>query len=370
MEGSLKKLGSGVEDVLTQLGQFLIPVLTRVVEVVADVVGYFDKNRTAAIALGVGVGAIVAVLGTFAIATGVAKLATITQTVAMGAWGAATAVWSGITTAATAVMGAFDAVMDANPIALIVLAIVGLVAVFVLLVTHLKEVGQILGVVFGWFKAIPKEILGVFVGAVTWLFGIGKDIVTGLFNGVKNIWTTVTGWLGGIGKLITTAIGNLGTLLYNIGKSIITGLFNGIKAIWKDVTGFIGSIGSWISKHKGPLEADAVLLTPHGMAIMNGLHAGLKAGIPPILSTLSNLSGQMGSALGSGPSLSMTGSASLGARTSLAGAGASGAGGGVTFAPVYNLNVAGDVSPQTVQLLDAKIRQHDQQLYSQFQASR
>jgi TP901 family phage tail tape measure protein len=87
MEGSLKKLGSGVEDVLTQLGQFLIPVLTRVVEVVADVVGYFDKNRTAAIALGVGVGAIVAVLGTFAIATGVAKLATITQTVAMGAWG-------------------------------------------------------------------------------------------------------------------------------------------------------------------------------------------------------------------------------------------------------------------------------------------
>jgi len=373
LEGSIKKLGSGFQDLLTQLGQFLIPILTKVVSVVASVVTYFDKNRGAAVALGIGIGAVASVLGVFAVATGIAKLATIAQAVAMGAWTVATTVWSVATGAASIAMGVFNAIMDANPIALIVLAIAGLVAAFVLLVTHLKQVGQILGVVFGWFKAIPKEILGVFVGAVTWLFNIGKDIVTGLWNGVKNIWTTVTGWFGDIGKLITTAIGDLGSLLFNIGKSIITGLFNGIKAIWNDVTGFIGGIGSWIGKHKGPIEADAVLLVPHGMAIMSGLHAGLKAGIPPILSTLSNLSGQMGNSLsvGRGSSLSLIGGGSLGARSSFAGAGAGSSGsGGVVVNNTYNLRVTGDVSPQTVLLLDAKIKQHDQQLFTQLQAMR
>jgi len=267
-------------------------------------------------------------------------------------------------------MGAFDAVMDANPIALIVLAIVGLIAVGVLLITHWKDVTKAAAAVWhditGFFTSLWKDITHIFDSVVSFLAGVWHNITSGVTTGFNAVITFVTG----IPKKILDALGDLGSILLNAGKAILQGFLNGILSIWKDVTGFFSGIGSWISKHKGPLEADAVLLTPHGIAIMSGLHAGLKAGIPPILATLSNLSGQMGSALGSGPSLSMTGSATLGARTSLAGAGASGAGGGVTFAPVYNLNVAGDVSPQTAQLLDAKIRQHDQQLYSQFQASR
>jgi TP901 family phage tail tape measure protein len=372
LEGSIKKLSSGFQDILTQLGQFLIPILTKVVGVVASVVSYFDRNRAAAVALGIGIGAITAVLGTFAVATGIAKLASITSAVAMGAWGAATAVWSGITTAATVVMGAFNLVMDANPIALIILAVAGLIAIGVLLITHWKQVTAAAAAVWhditGFFKSLWHDITGIFNGIASFLGGVWHTITTGVSTGFDAVIAFITG----IPKKILDALGDLGNLLLNAGKAILTGFLNGILSIWKNITGFFGGIGNWIKQHKGPIEADAVMLVPHGMAIMSGFHAGLKAGIPPILSTLNGLSTSIGGALNvRGTGLTLLGSPSLARRSAVAGAGAAGgSGGSVTYAPTYNMPITGDVSPQTVRLIDQMLQKHDQELITVLNAGR
>jgi hypothetical protein len=41
--------------------------------------------------------------------------------------------------------------------------------------------------VLQWFKDLPKKLLGYFVGANLWLAQVGIDIVTGLWNGIKDM---------------------------------------------------------------------------------------------------------------------------------------------------------------------------------------
>jgi hypothetical protein len=51
-----------------------------------------------------------------------------------------------------------------------------------------------------------------------------------------------------------------------------------VGAVWD----FVSGIGDKIASLKGPLPYDRQLLVPAGLAIMGGLHAGLKEGFKPI----------------------------------------------------------------------------------------
>ena len=157
--------------------------------------------------------------------------------------------------------------------------------------------------VWTWLTQLPGNILKFFTAFPGLLLNIGEFLITGLFNGVKYIWNNIGTWLTNLKNVVLGFFTGAITWLYNIGKAILQGLWNGILSVWNDLTGWIGGIGNWIKSHKGPIEADAVMLYPHGMAIMQGLHNGLKAGIPPILATLTNLSAQMGNAVSSGGKL-------------------------------------------------------------------
>jgi TP901 family phage tail tape measure protein len=391
LKGQVDILKSGFGDLATNLGSVLVPILTKVISAVTSVAEYFEKNRTAALALGIGVGLLAAGLTAMVTILLATKVATMAQAAATSVVAIAQGVWNGITTVATGLQWLFNAALLANPIALVILAIVAIIAIGVLLITHWTQVvaiaqtvwkdvsgfftsmwhdvssavGNLVGDVVGFFAGLYTKIQNALSGAVTWLVTTGGNIVTGLLNGVKNIWTTVNNWFNGLALTVQGWLGGAGTWLFNIGKSIITGLLNGIKSAINDVKNFVSGIAGSIMSWKGPLDYDATILIPHGNAIMAGLVAGIQQGLNgPVKAAL----GQVTSTI-AGTSLSPM---SLGAgNLAVAGGGGGGIGGAASGRQInitYNIPVTGDMSPQTALYVRQQFDQHDQQLITTLNA--
>lgn len=237
--------------------------------------GFTDAESAASAATGV--------WGTFG-----GKISTaITAIKSWGVWSklaaAATKVWTGI-------QAAFDAVMDANPIALVVIAIAALVAGIIYAYTHFKgfrdfvkaagrdiataftflwhaadvafhAVVHAVAVAFDWIKGHWSLILAILTGpvglAVRFIVQHWQQIYTGAVNMVHSVVT----WFRNLPHMILTAVGNLGNLLFTAGKNIIQGLISGITSMAGSVGHAIGGIVSDIRNFlpfspakKGPLS--------------------------------------------------------------------------------------------------------------------
>lgn len=46
-----------------------------------------------------------------------------------------------------------------------------------------------------WVEALPGRVRGFFAGAGQWLYQAGRDIINGLWNGLKSVWTSVSNWI-------------------------------------------------------------------------------------------------------------------------------------------------------------------------------
>jgi hypothetical protein len=97
------------------------------------------------------------------------------------------------------------------------------------------------------------------------------------------------GFVAGIpGQIIGFFVG-LGSMLWDAGSQIIGGLLDGLKAGFQGVMDFVGGIGDWIASNKGPKAYDMALLIPAGGWIMGGLSKGLRAEIPELQRTMSDI---------------------------------------------------------------------------------
>jgi hypothetical protein len=65
-------------------------------------------------------------------------------------------------------------------------------------------------------------------------------------------------------------------MVSNIGKDIINGLWDGMKSTWNSVSSWLGSLGGAIGNLKGPPEKDKILLVNNGMLIFQGLQKGME----------------------------------------------------------------------------------------------
>lgn len=155
-----------------------------------------------------------------------------------------------------------------------------------------------------FIQGIINGIIWVVNGIVSVIQGV-INLVTGLingnwsqaFNGFKQIVHGAVqgalGFLGGIGSAIGRIFAGAGSWLWNAGKSILTGLLNGLKSAWRSVTSFVGGIGSWIVKHKGPISYDRRMLVPAGKAIMGGFDKSLKTGWKDVQRTVNGMNAQI-----------------------------------------------------------------------------
>ena len=201
------------------------------------------------------------------------------------------------TVAETEAQEGADVAMEANPIGILIVGIVALVAAFVLLWNKSsafrdfwkdvwRDIEGAAVAVFDWVKGHWPLILGILTGPI----GLAVvEIATHwdqIIHGVESMYDTVIGWFKRLPGNIVSALGDLGNLLLNAGRAILEGFLHGLEDAWGDVTNFVSGIAGWISSHKGPIEVDAVLLRPHGRAIMGGLVGGLQDGMPALTSQL------------------------------------------------------------------------------------
>lgn len=122
---------------------------------------------------------------------------------------------------------------------------------------------QIIGtLVSGLIESIPTiianipQIINAIVNTIlafNWL-NLGKNIITGLNNGIGSMVTAVKNAANQIVNTIKTNISKLPSEMLSIGKNIVQGLWNGIKGMgtWikNQVSGFVGGI---VSSVKGVL---------------------------------------------------------------------------------------------------------------------
>ena len=216
-----REMRSAMEGVKTSIGQALIPVMVKLAQTVLPVVQTFaDLLRkspmlsTAVIALG----------------TAFAGMMVVTKVIA-------------IVKGFTGAMAGLNAVMAANPIVLVVLAVAALVAG--LIIAYQKV---------GWFR----------------------DGVDAAFNGVLSVAKSVFGWIKGNWPLL------LGILTgpFGLAVGLIIKNFDKIKTAAKDV---VESIKRFFSGLPGAISG---LLAGIGPAIGNALKDAVKAVLPGPLAKL------------------------------------------------------------------------------------
>jgi phage-related protein len=198
--------------------------------------------------------------------------------------------------------------------------------------------------------SLAGTIMGVLAGAITWVVGI-VGTVAGAFgkmkDGIVSAWNNVIGWIKGIPGAIMSALGNFGTMLLNAGKDLLTGLWNGITGaaswLWGKIKSFFADLlPGWVQDMLGissPSKVFAELgrFTMHGFA--EGITDGARVAVAAATSAVSAVTDQV---------TGMTGSLSLSAAGSYGGGGYDFGDSGAGRGNVYQTTVSGVASPEQV----------------------
>lgn len=163
---------------------------------------------------------------------------------------------------------------------------------------QLKSLGKSLGIVIDAFGLWVRWAAKV-GGALRRVGGFVMDLARTVLNGAKSFDKFTRSVIDKIGAAlnyvrsvpgkIKGALGGLGNILYAAGRQVIGGLIDGIVDKAEDLWNELKSITSKIPLHKGPPAKDRKLLTPAGVAIMEGLIGGIESQRPKLESVLEKI---------------------------------------------------------------------------------
>lgn len=273
---AIGNIGKAFESVLGAIAVAVPPVLN----VLSSVFGFIAANKDIFAPLAVGILTLVAAIK----------------------------VWQTTTALITAVQAAFNVVLAANPIGVVIVAVVALVAALTYFFTK-TETGKKIMQGFGQFVA------GVWNGIKAGLAAVGnffskiwagiKSVISGVINWVKSNWplllAIITGPIGlavafvikhwdkikngaanmirGLigffkslpGKIVS-AIGNMGRLLYDSGKNLVQGLLNGAGSLLSRIGQFfLDKLPGFI---KGPFKKALGIASPSKVFAQYGKYIG------------------------------------------------------------------------------------------------
>lgn len=256
LNGDLTALGSQLEGVQIAIYEKFEPALRDGVDVLSGlldainfVVEHSTEFITALAAMGAGVAAYVAY--------------TTALKIMEEGWTALTIV----TKAQTAAQWLLNAAMNANPIGLIIAAIVALVTAFVMLwnkseafrefwIGLWEKIKEVAGIAWeaikGFFSSAWEWVQGVWSAAVEWfsfiwegikaVFSVVGEVLGGFFSSawqaIQIVWGVVVAYFQNVWNGIKK--------IFSVVKSVLSGDFqgawNGIKAIWDTVKGYFSGI--------------------------------------------------------------------------------------------------------------------------------
>lgn len=169
-----KSIKASVEAIGTSLGTALLPMvqklLAEVIKIIGPIVTWVQGHSKLAATILMVVGGIVALIGALKMVMGVAQ-------------------------AFTVVMGLLDVEMDANPVGLVIIAIVALVA----------------AIIYAWNH-----------------FKVFRDVVMAVWNAMKTVFTV--GWA--VLKAVFNAIATAATFVWHIMEAAFHGIIAAAKAVW------------------------------------------------------------------------------------------------------------------------------------------
>lgn len=213
--------------------------------------------------------------------------------------------------AATVAQAAFDVVIDANPISLLIIALVALGGALIYVTTHMQQTGdfmaslsdkftrlpmaiQLLVAAFAPFIALPLEIVGhwsaisgFFQGIVNyvtfafqqWQINI-QNISLAMAGFVMGVWNGLTGFFGGVVGAIAGAMSAISSWFW----SIVSGAANAVN----NVVAWVASLPGRILGAVGSLGG---LLYSAGSAVMSGFLSGLTSGFESVKNFVGNIAG-------------------------------------------------------------------------------
>lgn len=245
---SSDKMAIAFKEVQESIGTLLLPAFEKLSGWAQTLARYMQENAQVFVV----VGAAVAVLAGAVIA---AKVAIVTYNAVMTIWGA-------ITKAVAAAQWLLNAALSANPIGIVIIAIVALIAAIVLLWNNSETfrnivmavweaVQKAISAVVDWFvdNVVPwiKRAVEFIVGYYQFLWSIVKTV----FNAVRTIIKTVVDWFRkNVVRWIEAAV-NLIVGYYEFLWKIVETAWNGIRTV-------IDAVASWFRDTIAPIIGNVV----------------------------------------------------------------------------------------------------------------
>lgn len=257
MYDKLVLAGMGVGDLASGMTNFLIPMAAMATSI--NAIGVASIKTTASMIA--------------------QKVATIAGTIATGA--------------ATAAQWALNIAMSANPIGLIIIAIVALVAAVVVLwkknetfrrvvTAAWNAVWGAIQAVWGWIRGHWPMLLAILTGpiglAVRWIVSHWDQIIA-----------TVKATPGKIKAIFSGAR----TWLADAGRRLIQGFIDAITGQFRRVRDTFGKLTSMIPSWKGPRSRDRRLLAGPAADIMGGFTTALEARYGGVRASLAGFTGSL-----------------------------------------------------------------------------
>lgn len=250
--------------------------------------------------------------GLFAIATKVATAASLGTRVGLAALAIQTAVTSAVTKAAAAAQWLLNAAMLANPIGLVVLAIVALVAAFVIAYKKSETFRNIIDkswaaikkatvTVFDFIKKHIKTIMIGILVALTGPLGLAVLLVVKNWNRIKAatsaVWNGIKAVVSGVAKAISSVVKSV----FNAIKSVVTSVWNAIKTgtttTWNAIKNIVSTTINGVmtlvsgirSRVTGVFSSAGSWLLDAGRRIIQGLLDGINGMIDSVKGKLNEL---------------------------------------------------------------------------------
>ena len=201
---------------------------------------------------------------------------------------AAQAAWNAITTAATAVQGAFNAVMSANPIALVVIAITALITALVLFFTKTELGRQMWSSFISWLQQAWQAVSTFFIGLWDGIVQVFQDAV----QSVQSAWSSVTSFFTNLWNGIVSGVQSAWNGVTGFFAGLWNGISTGVQTAWNAIAGIFTSVSQMIQ------NAMATAWTIIGAVILAPIKA-IQSGINAVFTwILDFISGQMDSTSG------------------------------------------------------------------------
>ena len=325
-----RKMSAAVKGLQIAIGKNLLPIIQkmvtwfteRIVPAIGRVIGLIEKNKDKLIPLGkafedlgkfIGDKVVPAVV-TFGgwlvkyqgwlipIAGGILAIVA-----ALKIYAIYVRIVAAVTKAWAAVQAAFNVVMSANPLGLIILAVIGLVAAFVIAYKRSETFRNIVDGAFRSIKNVVMSVVNFLKPFITTAFSVLKNVFTVYFNIYKTVFTVAFGVIKAV--VVTTfnaikatvmfvfnALKTVFTFYLGIYKAIISGAISVIKTVWAagfnffktKVVGTFNGIKTTISNALGTVWGFITDLKTKITGIGSNLWEGLKTGLTSVIGFLRN----------------------------------------------------------------------------------